>query len=121
MHAAAAAAQLYRMFQVQHFVVDDVFHCGSRNAEVVENSADDDGVVRGIVVAEAAAGFIAAPCHTWPRQQPVKKSGIQIVENDFQIVDLPLRRFDSFPSAELPQQVHFFCNGMTGDISPVSG
>ena len=58
MHASPASPQLDRMLQVQHLVEEDVFDGVARDARVVEDAADDDGVVRGVVVAEAAAGVV---------------------------------------------------------------
>ena len=44
------------MFQVQHFVIQDVFDYVAGDAGMVEDPADDDGVVGGVVVAEPVAG-----------------------------------------------------------------
>ena len=54
-YAAAAAAQFYRMLQVEHLVIDDVFDRVARNPRLVEDAAYHDGVVGGIVVAEPVA------------------------------------------------------------------
>lgn len=43
-------------------MIEDVLEHVSGHAAIVENFADDDGVVGGIVVAEAVAGVLAAPC-----------------------------------------------------------
>ena len=40
MDAAAAAAQLYGMLQMQHFVIDDVLDGVTRHALVVEGTAE---------------------------------------------------------------------------------
>ena len=61
MHASPTAAQLDWVLQVQHFVVEDVLDDVAGDAWVVEDAADDDGVVGGVVVAEAIAGVVAAP------------------------------------------------------------
>ncbi len=42
-------------------MVEDVFDGVARHARMVEDAADDDGIVRRVVVAEAAAGMILAP------------------------------------------------------------
>ena len=67
MDAAAAAAQLHWMLQMEHFVIDDVLDGITRNALVVEGTADHDGVVRRIVMGKASAGVRLAPCHPRPR------------------------------------------------------
>src|SRR5579871_3409680 len=61
MDAAAAAAQFDRMLQVQHFVIKDVLQDIAWHSGVIENPADDDGVVRGIVMPQAVAGALLAP------------------------------------------------------------
>jgi len=83
MHATAAAAQFHGMFQVQHFVINDVLHSVVGNSGVIEDAAHDDGIVGRIVVAKPVAGVIAAPSHPRPAQQAEKESGIQVVENIF--------------------------------------
>ncbi len=63
MDTAAAAAQLYRMLQMEHFVIDDVLDGVTRHALVVEGATDHDGVVCGIVMRKASAGVDLAPRH----------------------------------------------------------
>ena len=59
---------------------------------MVEDPADDNGIVRRIVVAEAVAGVLAAPGHAAAAPAGHGKTGVQLVENFFQIVRLPARR-----------------------------
>ena len=70
MHAATAPAQLHGMFQVQHLVIDDVFHRVAGNPRMIEDATHDDGVVGGIVVAKAVAGVVAAPGHLGRASKP---------------------------------------------------
>ena len=74
------------MLQVEHFVVEDVFDGISRHVRVVEDAADDDGVVRGIVVAEAAAGVVLAPGKLRTAQESVEEAAVEVVEDFFQMV-----------------------------------
>jgi hypothetical protein len=60
-HTPPAPPQPYRMLQMQHLVVEDVLDYITRHAPVVKYPADDDGIVRGIVMAEAVAGVLVAP------------------------------------------------------------
>ena len=53
MNAAAAAVQLYWMLQVQHFVIDEVLNHVMGHVRAIEDTADNDGVVRGIIMTEA--------------------------------------------------------------------
>ena len=106
-HTAAAAAQFYRMLQVKHLVIDDVFDRVARNPRLVENAAHHDGIVSGIVMAEPVASVVAAPGHARPSQQAIKEPLVQIFKDIFQIIRSPLRTFDSLASTHLPQQVSF--------------
>src|ERR1700674_3814 len=85
-HASPTPTQLDRVLQVQHFVVENVFDRVARYARVVEDAADHDGVVRGIVVAEAAAGVVPAPGKLRAAHESVEKAAVEVVENFFQMV-----------------------------------
>lgn len=66
MDQAPAAAEFDRVTQMQHFVIDEIFNGIERDARGIENAADDDCVVRRIVVAQTPEGLVAAPGHLWP-------------------------------------------------------
>src|SRR5579859_7249835 len=51
-----APAQLDRMSQVQHLMINKVFDCEARRRGAVKDPAYHDGVVRRIIVAQAAQG-----------------------------------------------------------------
>src|SRR5262252_3442025 len=74
---ATAAAQPHRVLQVEHLVVDDVVQNIARDGGMIEDSADDDGVVCWVVVAEYATGFRLAPTHSRTRHQAIKETGVQ--------------------------------------------
>jgi hypothetical protein len=54
-HTAAAAPKSYRMLEVEHLVIHDVFDGETGNPGMIEDAAHHDGIVRGIIVAEAIA------------------------------------------------------------------
>src|SRR6266567_9139313 len=91
MHATPASPHFHRMLQVQHLVVDDVLNHKSGNSRMIEYAADDNSIVRGVIVAEAIAGPVAAPTHLWTRQQAMKKLNIEFLKDRLQIVDETLR------------------------------
>jgi len=105
---------------MQHFMVNDVLNCGSRHSRMVKYPAHYDHVMRWIVMAQAIAGHIAAPCYPGPRKQATEELEIQIVKNSFQIIYSPLREPDSFSSTEVPQQMGFLRNIMARYVSAVS-
>jgi hypothetical protein len=59
--AAATGFDADGVFEVQHLVVEEVLDRAARGVGTVEDAADDDGVVRGVVVAEHAACVVGGP------------------------------------------------------------
>jgi len=105
MHAPPAPAQLHRMFQVQHLVVDDVLHGVTWDQELIEDAADHNRIMCRIVVPQNAARLGWTPTHARTAEQSVKKAAVQILEYYIKIVDPPLRRMKLFASAHLPHQM----------------
>jgi hypothetical protein len=60
-HAAAAGFDADGVLQVEHLVVEEVLDGATRGIGTIEDAADDDGVVGGVVVAEHAAGVVGRP------------------------------------------------------------
>ena len=61
MDAAAAGFDADGVLEVEHLVVEEVLDCAAWGVVAVEDAADDDGIVGGVVVAEHAAGVMGAP------------------------------------------------------------
>jgi hypothetical protein len=121
MHAPSAPPQFDRVLQVQHLVEQDVFDGVAGHARVVEDAADDDGVVRGIVVAEAAAGVVLAPGELRTSHESVEEAAVEIVENFFQMVVVAAGGADVFASAHLADEPRFGGNVVAGDIAAITG
>src|SRR6476646_9553610 len=121
MHHATAAAELDGMPQVQHLVIDEILDGKGRDARGIENATDDDGVVRGIIVAQAAESLVAAPGHLRPGHQSVKKAEIQVVKNAFKIIVLAFWAIDSLAPAELADELRLLRHGVTAGIFAVTG
>src|SRR5215469_12966947 len=85
-NTAAAAPQSDGMAQLQHLMKYQILERVLRNTRVVENAAHHDGVVGGIIVAEAAAGMVFAPAHQRARHQPMEEPAIEVVKDLFQVV-----------------------------------
>jgi hypothetical protein len=49
------------VLEVKHLVVEKIFDGVARGVGAVEDAADDDGVVGGVVVAEHASGVMGGP------------------------------------------------------------
>ena len=88
--AAAQAARPDGMLEVQHLVVEQVLDGVARAGGTVEDAADDDGVVGGVVVAERALGVVLAPGEVGAAEQPAEKARVERVEDLLEIEEAAL-------------------------------
>lgn len=119
-HAAAAAAEPDGMLQMEHFVVDDVVQNIGGHGRMIENAADDDGVVRRVVMAENAARFGLTPTHARPRHQAVKEARVQLLEDGIKVKEMSSGGAEAFASAQLAHQMRLAHDVVAGDIFPVT-
>src|SRR6185437_10208672 len=75
-YATPATPQLNGVLQMKHLVVNDVFKYRLRHAGMIESAADDNRVVRRIIISQAVTGLALTPAHLRAGQQPVEKSNI---------------------------------------------
>ena len=121
MHAPSTAPQFHWMLQVEHFVEEDVLDYVAGDSGVVEDSADDDGVVGGVVVAEAVAGVVAAPGELGASHQSVEKAAVEVFEKFFEVVMVAAGGVDVLASAELADEARFGGDVVAGDVAAVAG
>src|SRR6185312_2163809 len=76
MHTTQDSVQADWMFEMKHLVIHQVIDRILRHRGSVEDSADNDGVVRRIVMAEALTRCMPAPRHQGPGEQTVKETQI---------------------------------------------
>jgi hypothetical protein len=120
MHGAAAAAKLDRMPQMQHLMIDEIFNGIERNARRVKNAADDDGVMRGIIVAQTSQGLVTAPGHLWSSHKAVEEAKIQVVKNLVEIIVLAVRTLNALASAQLTNELRLLRHGMTAGVLAIT-
>ena len=65
MDAAAAGLHADWVLQVEHLVIQQVLDGAAGRVGPVEDAADHDCVVGGIVVAQRTAGMMRAPSQRW--------------------------------------------------------
>jgi len=104
---------------MEHLVKQDVFNGVARHTRVVEDAADHDGVVRGIVMAETAAGVVAAPGKLRPSHKPVKETLIQVLKKFFKVIMMAAGGVDVLASAHLPHQASLGAYIVVGDIAAI--
>ncbi len=119
-HAPPAAAQPYRMFQMQHLVINNVLNGEAGNRRVIENAADHNRIVRRIVVPQNPPRPRRAPAHARPPHQSIKKSPVQILKDRVQIVNMPLRRTQPLAPTHLSHQMRLVYHIMAAHIFPVA-
>src|SRR6266481_5203053 len=88
---------------------------------MVEDAADDDGIVRRIIVAEAAAGVVPAPGELRAAHESVEETAVEIFENFFQMVVVAAGGADMFASAHLADEARLGGNLVAGDIAAITG
>lgn len=120
MDQSPAAAELYGVPQMEHFMVDKILNGIERYERGIENAADDDGVMRRIIVAQASQSLISAPGHLRSGHQAMEETQIQLVKNAIKVIVLALWTFNALTSAQLPDQVGLLCHVMTAGIFAVS-
>ena len=89
------------MLEVEHLVVEEVFDGGARGVGPVEDAADDDGVVCGVVVAEHATGVVGAPGEDGAAEEAVEEAPVERVEDFVEVVVMTVVGEDALASAGL--------------------
>src|SRR6266852_4086998 len=87
---------------------------------MIEDAADDDGVVCRVIVAEAAAGMVLAPGELRAAHESVEEATVEVVENFFQMIVMAAGRANVFASAHLADEPRFGGNVVAGDIVPIT-
>lgn len=120
MNTTAAAAKLYRMLKVKHFVIDNVLDGVARYPLVVEGAAHHDGIVSRIIMRKASAGVRLAPRHPRSAQQTVKEALVEFFKDLLQVVYVPLRGNNSFSSAQLSHPLRLSADIVAGNIAAIT-
>jgi len=86
------------MVDVEHLVIDDVLDDVARNAARVERLADDDRVVRRVVMSKYSICLFDRPRQHRLRQLAAEEPEIHVIENLVEVVDFAFRCSDNFSS-----------------------
>ena len=85
-HPPTHTAVFHGMLEMEHLVEENIANHEERDAGIVEQAAQDDGVVGGVVVSQESAGALTAPAEAGFAHQAVKELEIQIVEEGIEVV-----------------------------------
>ena len=105
---------------MQHLVKQNVFDCITRHPRMIKNAADDNRIVRRIVMPQTAARLFSAPGELRAPHQAMKKSPVQIVENFFQMIMISARRMNVLASSHLPDEPRLRRNIVACDITAIT-
>ena len=119
-NAAAAGFDADGVLEVKHLVVDEVFDGAARRVGTIEDAADDDGVVRGVVVAQHATGVMSGPGERGSSEKAVEEAGVEGVEDLVEIVVMADVSEDAFAAASLTDVLGLFGDGLGGDVAAVA-
>ena len=86
MDAAAAGFDADGMLEVEHLVVEQVLDGAARGVRAVEDAADDDGVVGGVVMAEHPARGVGGPGERGAAEEAVEEAAVQGFEDLVEVV-----------------------------------
>ena len=120
MHTPSAAAQLDWMLQVEHLVIEQIFHRIFWHLPLIKNPADYNRVVRRIIVAQALSREVIAPCELWTSHQSIEEPAIQLLKNLIQIIELTFWRVDPFASPNLPYEMCFLRDVVARDVAAIT-
>lgn len=105
---------------MKHLVIHEILYSVARQVCAIEDAADHNGVVGGIVMAEALARNVATPSHQRSGEETVKEALIQIFEDLLQVVMPTFGCEQNLPPTLLSQQVCFARNISATDIPSIS-
>lgn len=90
MDATTKAAHFHGMLEVQHLVVEKILDRVARTRRAIEDSADHDGVVGGIVVSQGAPGHDFTPGQVGTAEQSIEEPVIERIEDLFEVVEVTM-------------------------------
>jgi hypothetical protein len=118
--AAAASFDADGMLEVKHLVIEEVLDGAARGVGAVEDAADDDGVVGGVVVAQHAAGVVGAPGERGAAEKAVEETDVEGFEDLNEIVVVAGGCGEAFAAAGLADVLGLFGDGLGGDVAAIT-
>jgi hypothetical protein len=119
-NAAAAGFDADGVLKVEHLVVEQVLDRAAGCVGAVEDAADDDGVVRGVVVAEHAAGVVGAPGEGGATEEAMEEAGVERLKDFVEVVVVAGGSGEAFAAAGLADVLGLFGDGFRGDVTAVA-
>src|ERR1039458_8770084 len=108
--AAAEASHFNGVLEMKHLVEEEIFEGVARAGGAVEDAADDDGVVGGVVVAESPLGHVLAPSELGTAEKAGEEAEVERVEDFFEVIEAALGAGEALVAAGAADQL-----GLAGD------
>jgi hypothetical protein len=119
-NAAATGFDADGVLEVEHLVVEEVLDGAAGGVGAVEDAADDDGVVGGVVVAEHAAGVVGAPGEGGATEEAVEEAAVEGLEDFVEIVVMAGGGGEALAATSLPDVLGLARDGFGGDVAAVA-
>jgi hypothetical protein len=118
--AAATGFDANGVLEVEHLVVEEVLDGAARCIGAVEDAADDDGVVGGVVVTQHTAGMVSRPGESGSAEQTVEEAGVERLKDFVQIVMMAGGSGEALASSSLADVFGLSGDGLGGDVATVA-
>jgi hypothetical protein len=118
--AAASGFDADGVLKVEHLVVEEVLDGAARGVGAVEDAADDDCVVSGVVVAEHAAGVMGGPGEGGTAEESMEEAGVEGLEDLVEVVVVADVGEDALAAACLADVLGLAGDGFGGDVAAVA-
>jgi hypothetical protein len=119
-YTAATGFDADGVLEVQHLVVEKILDGAAGRVGAVEDAADDDGVVGGVVVAQHTAGVMSRPGEGWATKEAVEEARVERLEDFVEVVVVASGSGESLASAGLADVLGLAGDGFGGDVAAVT-
>jgi hypothetical protein len=118
--AAATGFDADGVLEVKHLVVEKILDGAAGCVGAVEDAADDDGVVGGVVVAQHAAGVVSRPGEGWAAEESVEEAGVERLEDFVEVVVVAGGGGESLAAAGLADVLGLAGDRFRGDVAAIA-
>jgi hypothetical protein len=119
-NTAATSFDADRMLEVKHLVVEEVLDGAAGCIGAVEDAADDDGVVGGVVVAKHATGMVSRPGESGSAEQTMEEADVERLEDFVEVVMMAGGSGEALAPASLADVFGLSGDGLGGDMATVA-
>jgi hypothetical protein len=118
--AAATGFDADGVLEVKHLLVEQILDGAAGGVGAVEDAADDDGVVGGVVVAQHAAGVVSRPGEGWAAEESVEEAGVERLEDFVEVVVVAGGGGESLAAAGLADVLGLAGDRFRGDVAAIA-